>query len=185
MSTFRRATVPGATYFFTVNTYRRQKILTEASVYLALKQSIRAAMIERPFTIDAFVLLPDHLHCIWTLPPGDADYASRWNVIKRGTSRKVRDLIKAPLTASRHRRGELGLWQRRFWEHQIRDERDFEKHANYIHWNPVKHGYVRKACDWPYSSFYRFVEQGIYPVDWASDPTTIIQMDDSKYGEME
>ena len=86
MATFRRSIVPGATYFFTVNTYRRQKMLTEASVYLALKQSIRAAMIERPFTIDAFVLLPDHLHCIWTLPPGDADYASRWNVIKRGTS---------------------------------------------------------------------------------------------------
>jgi len=169
MATFRRVLTPGATYFFTVNTYRRQPVLTQSPVYQALKTSVRAVMQAHPFTIEAFVLLPDHLHCIWALPDGDADYARRWNIIKRLVSQQVRHLISPMTSGSRARRGELGLWQRRFWEHQIRDERDFEKHVEYIHWNPVKHGYTKTVIEWPYSSFHRFAARGIYPADWAGD----------------
>jgi len=181
MATFRRSTVPGATYFFTVNTYQRQKVLTDAPFYTALKQSFLEVKAEYPFSIDAFVLLPDHLHCIWTLPENDADYALRWNIIKRSVSQKTCGLITSPRSRSQLNRGESGLWQRRYWEHQIRDERDFEKHVGYIHWNPVKHGYVKQVNDWPYSSFHRFVERGILPADWAGGAQT----EDGRFGEME
>lgn len=169
MARFRRATTPGATYFFTVNTYQRRRVLTDARVYDALKRSIRDVKTRLPFAIEAFVLLPDHPHCIWTLPTSDADYAKRWNLIKRLTSQRTRDLFAQPVNTSRLKRAELGLWQRRFWEHQIRDERDFERHADYIHWNPVKHGYVKIVALWPYSSFHHHVRRGVYPVDWAGD----------------
>ena len=181
MATFRRSTVAGATYFFTVNAHQCQKVLTKPPFYQALKQSLKAVKERYPFAIEAFVLLPDHLHCIWTLPESDADYSMRWNIIKRGVSQQVRDLIVAPVSPSRRKRGELGSWQRRFWEHQIRNERDFEKHVEYIHWNPVKHGYVKHVRNWPYSSFHRFVERGIYPLDWAGGPC----MNDGAFGEME
>jgi putative transposase len=184
VATFRRSIVPGATYFFTVNTYQRQKVLTEAPFYLALKQSVRAVNEKHPFPIEAFVLLPDHLHCIWTLPLNDADYALRWNIIKRGVSQQTRNRIDTALTRSRQKRGELGLWQRRFWEHQIRDGRDLEKHVNYIHWNPVKHGYVKRVKDWPYSSFHCFVERGLYPPDWTSDAAGSAEPKDCGFGEM-
>lgn len=167
MATYRRALTPGATYFFTVNTYRRQTVLTERPFYEALKQSLRQVKNLHPFTIDAFVLLPDHLHCLWSLPEGDTDYALRWSLIKRQVSQQTRERLAAPLTKSRRKRRELGLWQRRFWEHQIRDERDFAKHVDYVHWNPVKHGYVKRVSDWPYSSFRRYVARGVYAVDWA------------------
>jgi len=183
MATFRRSTTPGASYFFTVNTYERQKILTEERVYSALKQGIRVVKDRFPFTIEAFVLLPDHLHCIWTLPEGDADYAKRWNIIKRLTSQRARHLIVQPTTASRRKRRELGLWQRRFWEHQIRDEQDFERHVNYIHWNPVKHGYVNAVIQWPYSSFRRFVQNGIYPSNWAGDVRNNDYDNGQRFGE--
>jgi len=101
-----------------------------------------SVMRDYSFTLEAFIVLPDHLHCIWTLPEGDAAYSLRWNIIKRRVSRQVRELIEPNVNASRSKRRELGLWQRRFWEHQIRNEDDFEQHVNYIHWNPVKHGYV-------------------------------------------
>lgn len=184
MATCRRSTTPGAMYFFTLNTYRRQRVLTERPIYAALKQSIRTVKEIHPFTIEAFVLLPDHLHCIWTLPKHDAGYGVRWNMIKREVSLNTRDIITMPLTPSRQKRGELGLWQRRFWEHQIRDDRDFEKHVNYIHWNPVKHGYVKQASDWPYSSFHRFVERGVYTVDWACVPDVYNQSEEGGFGEM-
>ncbi|MBI3777770.1 MAG: transposase [Gammaproteobacteria bacterium] len=180
MATFRRSTIAGATYFFTVNTDRRQKVLTRPLFYQALKQSLEAVKKKYPFVIEAFVLLPDHLHCIWTLPENDADYSTRWNIIKRSVSQQVRDSTMAPVSPSKRKRGELGLWQRRFWEHRIREERDFEKHVEYIHWNPVKHGYVKRVCDWPYSSFHRFVARGIYPLDWAGGP----DKDDGNFGEI-
>lgn len=167
MATFRRSVVPGATYFFTVNTYRRIKVLTDPPFYLALKGALRQVMAKHPFEIDAFVLLPDHIHCIWTLPPDDGDYTMRWNIIKRLVSQTTRNEIAPLLSASRSGRKELGLWQRRFWEHQIRDEEDFAKHADYIHWNPMKHGYVSRVVDWPYSSFHRYLRDGVYPEDWA------------------
>jgi putative transposase len=167
MATYRRALTPGATYFFTVNTYQRQTVLTERPFYAALKQSLREVKAMHPFTIEAFVLLPDHLHCLWSLPEGDADYALRWNLIKRQVSQQTRECLDAPLTRSRQQRRELELWQRRFWEHLIRDEQDFARHVDYIHWNPVKHGYVKRVSDWPYSSFQRYVARGVYAVDWA------------------
>lgn len=176
MATFRRALTPGATYLFTVNTEQRQQVLTDEP-----QQSLRRVKETHPFTIEALVLLPDHLHCIWTLPENDADYALRWNVIKRLTSQQTRHLIRPEVPESRKKRGELGLWQRRFWEHQIRDERDFERHVDYVHCNPVKHGYVKTVAQWPYSSFHRFVERGTYPLDWAGDGIT--HMPDADYGE--
>jgi putative transposase len=179
MATFRRAVTPGATYFFTINTYQRQALLTDPPVCSALREALRAVKRAHPFTIDVLVLLPDHLHCLWTLPEGDADYALRWNLVKRRVSQQVRHLITTDLTSSRRKRRELGLWQRRFWEHQIRDDLDFAKHVGYVHWNPVKHGYVIRVADWPYSSFHRYVARGIYPLTWASHA----EDDDEQYGE--
>jgi putative transposase len=181
MAIYRRALIQGATYFFTVNTYQRQAVLTRPLFYQALKQSIATVKQAHPFTIEAFVLLPDHLHCLWKLPPQDTDYAKRWNIIKRLVSQKTRHLLTPPVNSSRLKRRELALWQRRFWEHQIRDERDFEKHVEYIHWNPVKHRYVETVADWPYSSFHHFVRRGIYPKDWAG--TAIHEEKEAHYGE--
>jgi len=180
MATFRRSVVPGATYFFTVNTYQRRKVLTGPPFYLALKQAFRQVKAKHPFTIGAFVLLPDHLHCIWTLPPGNGDYALRWNLIKRLVSQATRDSVDPPLSGSRIKRKESGLWQRRFWEHQIRDDQDFARHVDYIHWNPMKHGYVQCVADWPYSSFHKYVRDGVYPKDWAG---TTGSQTNAGYGE--
>jgi putative transposase len=183
MATFRRALVPGATYFFTVNTYLRQKVLTFPPFLQAIREEFGRVKMEHPFTIDAFVLLPDHLHCVWTLPQGDIDYALRWSLIKRRVSQATKHLIEPQVSRSRQQRHELGLWQRRFWEHQIRDEEDFIKHVDYIHWNPVKHGYTSHVRDWTYSSFHQYVKRRIYPRDWASGPA--LQDFDDKYGELE
>ena len=122
---------------------------------------VRDVRRRRPFRIDGWVVLPDHLHCIWTLPAGDVDFTTRWRLIKAGFAKHL------PKTEHRSRRGERGIWQRRFWEHAIRDERDYASHMDYLHFNPVKHGHVRRVADWPYSSFARCVERGIYPCDWA------------------
>ncbi len=167
MATYRRARTPGASYFFTVCLHHRLALLTEPPYYDALKESFRTVKQRYPFDIDAFVLLPDHLHCIWTLPKTDADYPMRWSLIKRLVSQKTRDFHPVPISTSRFKRRESGLWQRRFWERQIRDDSDFEAHMDYIHWNPVKHGYVGAVADWPYSSFHRHVAKGVYPVDWG------------------
>ena len=168
MPEYRRFKIEGATYFFTVNTRLRRPILTTGVIREALRQGIHRVRQTMPFTIEAWVLLPDHLHTIWTLPPGDANYASRWAIIKREVSRRWKSFGQPTmLSASRETRKESGVWQRRFWEHQIRDDADFQRHLDYIHWNPVKHGYVRKVADWPYSSFHRFLAQGAYPHDWG------------------
>lgn len=168
VATYRRAIAPGGCFFFTVNTHQRQKLLLEPEVLAALSAAIRAVRAERPFMVEAIVVLPDHLHTIWTLPEGDADYAMRWNLIKRRTSLVVRDHVTAVPDESRRKRREIGLWQRRYWEHQIRDDRDFARHVEYIHWNPVKHGYVQRVADWPHSSFHRFVREQRFPADWAT-----------------
>jgi putative transposase len=134
-----------------------------------LRTAFKRVKNRHAFTIDALVLLPDHLHCIWTLPPGDNDYSMRWNGIKGHFSRHCSDNYKTPPTNSQRRKRAQTLWQPRFWEHQIRDERDYEKHCDYIHWNPVKHGLAARVRDWPYSSFHRFVRCGLYAPDWAGD----------------
>lgn len=168
MARFRRALTPGAHYFFTVVTLDRRPVLTMEPVRRALSEGIRAVRQRAPFRLTAIVLLPDHLHCVWALPDGDADYATRWSLIKRLTAQAVRTTLPAVTSSAALARRELGLWQRCFWEHQIRDERDLERHLDYIHWNPVKHGLVSTPSAWPYSSFQRFVARGLYPQDWAS-----------------
>jgi putative transposase len=168
MPNYRRANVKGGTYFFTVNTFQRLPILTEAPVRAALREAIEKTRMAHPFDIDAWVLLPDHLHCIWTLPEGDADFSMRWSKIKRHVSQQCSDMIGSQrISDSRSKRHESGIWQRRFWEHQIRDDNDFARHVDYIHWNPVKHGLAARACEWPYSTFHRFVRSGAYSLDWG------------------
>jgi putative transposase len=148
MSNYRRTNVAGGTYFFTVNTLCRVPVLTKAPVRAALREAIRQTRLSHPFDIDAWVLLPDHLHCIWTLPAGDAEFSIRWSKIKRYVSQQCGESYGVNrVSASRIKRHESGLWQRRFWEHQIRDERDCARHVDYIHWNPVKHGLVGRTVD--------------------------------------
>jgi len=165
MVLYRRNLLPGGTYFFTVTlSDRRSSVLTEKIE--ALRGAFRTARKERPFEIDAIVILPDHLHAIMRLPLGDADFAGRWRRIKGHFSSA---LLHAGLDIARHPNGELALWRRRYWEHTIRDENDFARHVDYIHFNPVKHGYVRRVGDWPHSSFHRYVRTGLLPEDWADE----------------
>lgn len=169
MSRYRRLYVRGGTYFFTVNLAVRGGDLLVREVD-TLRAAIRTTKAERPFEIDAFVVMPDHLHCVWTLPKKDADFSVRWGAIKARFSREV---CRAGFTPPRRlppvvsgefagvnpglrtHKGERGIWQRRFWEHCIRDAADFAAHVDYCHWNPVKHGYVDQPKDWPYSSVHR------------------------------
>jgi putative transposase len=167
MSRYRRA-IFGNTFFFTVVSYRRRAILCRAPLRDALRKAIEAVRQTRPFEIDGWVLLPDHMHCIWTLPDGDVDYSTRWAAVKRFVSTSVgEEFAYGRTTRSRQRHRESTIWQRRFWEHMIRDEVDFERHLDYIHFNPVKHGYAKRAIDWPFSTFGRHVKDGIYPPDWG------------------
>ncbi len=166
MRTYKRARIPGATYFFTVNLAERHGNGLLIQHIDALRESFRVTKLAHPFAMDAVVILPDHLHCLWRLPSDDDDYPMRWRLIKAGFSRMI-----APgehVSRSRTRKGERGIWQRRYWEHVIRDERDLRHHLDYIHYNPVKHGHVACAVDWPYSSFHRYVERGFYPANWAA-----------------
>jgi putative transposase len=175
MSRYRRSSLAGGTYFFTVVTYRRQTILCDEMMRDALRSAIESVRVSRPFTIDAWVLLPDHLHCIWTLPEGDADFSTRWMMIKRKVSIACAAQYERPewLTASKQKHRESTIWQRRFWEHQIRDDEDYAKHLDYLHYNPVKHGLVDHTKDWRYSSFHRYVKNGLYNENWglSFDPT--------------
>ena len=164
MTDYRRFRVAGGTYFFSVNlAERHRKLLTEHIG--ALREAFHNVKAAHPFAIDAVVILPDHLHAVWSLPPGDCDFSLRWRQIKSAFSRAMEKT--EAISDSRSRKRERGLWQRRFWEHAIRDEEDFARHLDYIHHNPVKHGYVRAVSDWPHSSFHRHVRLGIYPSDWA------------------
>ena len=165
---YRRAKTPGATYFFTVVTYHRQPILAHPETIALLRQAFQSVKTETPFTIDAIAIMPDHIHSVWTLPIGDADFSGRWQCIKARFSRQCPAVYQQQPLASRRHKGEKAIWQRRFWEHQIRDEADWQQHIDYIHYNPVKHGLVNQPGDWPYSSFHRYVAQHIYPADWGA-----------------
>ena len=177
MSRYRRDTTPGATWFFTVVTFNRRPVLCDEPVRMALHDAIVQTRVNRPFHIDAWVLLPDHLHCIWTLPDGDADFPTRWNLIKRRTSGALKNnyFDADAMTASKTSRRELTFWQRRYWEHRIRDERDFERHVDSIHFNPVKHGHVKTPQSWEHSSIHRYQRDGIYPPDWGCDEGIIFE----------
>jgi len=160
---YRRADVKGATYFFTVNLAERNSTLL-VDEFDKLRAIINKVKSKHPFILDASVVLPDHLHAIWTLPIGDNDFSKRWMLIKAGFSRQLPKNER--INKSRVKKGERGIWQRRYWEHLIRDEDDYENHVSYIHYNPVKHGYVQRAVDWPYSTIHDFVEKGIVTAGW-------------------
>ena len=164
MPNYRRVWVPGGTYFFTVNLLeRRHRLLVDRID--DLRSAFQAAHSARRFEVLAIVVLPDHLHCLWRLPQGDLDNANRWAQIKAGFSRRLP--ANECRSAQRVARRERGIWQRRYWEHLIRDENDLRRHVEYIHFNPVKHGHAVRPSEWPYSSFHRWVERGEYPVDWG------------------
>ncbi len=166
---YRRSNVTGATWFFTVNLADRQQDLLTRNVDL-LRKVISKVKARHPFEIVAMVVMPEHLHTIWTLPPNDADYATRWALIKAGFSRALPE--SEPIRDSRRHKRERGIWQRRYWEHQIRDDADLQVHVDYIHHNPVKHGYVRLPSEWPYSSIHRFIERGWLSAEWCDEGTT-------------
>lgn len=169
MPEYRRARTPGATFFFTVNTHLRQPFLIDSDVRAALREGIDRVRSTMPFQIDAWVLLPDHLHCVWTLPVGDADFSTRWRVIKTIVTQRCSPRLnkREMLSERRVAKNQSSLWQQRFWEHQIRDDEDFTRHVDYIHWNPVKHGHVVQVGDWPYSSVHRYMRQGLLSANWA------------------
>lgn len=152
-------------------THQRQGFLCDADVRVALREAIVLTRAVLPFEIEAWVLLPNHMHAIWRLPDGDVDYGKRWALIKRHVTKLCGERLHNPdrLSLAQSARHEKSLWQRRFWEHCIIDEDDFQKHFDYIHFNPVKHGLVGSAKDWPHSSFHRFVKQGIYELEWCDE----------------
>ena len=172
---YRRNRIPGGTYFFTVNLRNRRSTLLVDHAD-ALRTIVRDVKHSLPFTIDAMVVLPDHWHAVWTLPPGDDSYARRIRLIK---SRFTRRLIATGLNILKDDRGDYQLWQKRFWEHTISDDRDFEAHVNYVHINPVKHGHVARAVDWPHSTIHRYVQHRTLPADWACGDV------DGEFGEQE
>ncbi|MDO8926270.1 MAG: transposase [Sideroxyarcus sp.] len=165
MPDYRRAWHPGGTYFFTVNLLQRQDNDLLTRHIETLRTVVKSVQQRHPFRIHGWVVLPEHLHCVIELPPGDADFATRWRLIKMDFSKALPRNER--ISAVRTRRGERGIWQRRYWEHLIRDERDFRAHMDYVHINPLKHGLVDRVAEWPYSTFHRLVAQGIYPADWA------------------
>ncbi len=177
MVLYRRNRIPGATYFFTVTLSDRQSDLLTRHID-CLREAFRFIRRRRPFVIDAMVVLPDHLHALWTLPPGDSDYPGRWRALK---SRFTRGLAGKGISIERNDKGEYRLWQRRYWEHTIRDERDLRVHVDYIHYNPVKHGWVKRPMDWPHSSLHRFVRAGWVSADWAAGGVEIAEA--TNYGE--
>jgi putative transposase len=169
MARYLRYFVPGGMYFFTVVTHERRPILTTELGRVCLRNALETIRASWPFEITAIVLLPDHLHTIWALPSGDDRYSFRWRRIKEEfTEAFLRGGgTEGIVSASRRKRKERGIWQRRYWEHTLDEECDFERHMDYLHYNPVKHGYVTCPCDWPYSSFHRLVKDGIYPANWG------------------
>ena len=165
MSQYRRLWCPGGTYFFTVNLSQRGDNDLLLRHINELRSVVANVKRRHPFVIHAWVVLPDHMHCVIELPHGDADFATRWRLIKAGFSRLLSKTEYCPL--NRKRRGERGIWQRRFWEHLIRDESDYRMHVDYVHINPLKHGLVECLKEWPYSTFHKWVKAGVYPIDWA------------------
>ena len=171
MSDYRRYFVPGGTYFFTIVTYGRRPILTTDSGREFLRNATEEIRAKRPFELIATVLLPDHWHLVMKLPPGDDQYSIRVKRIKEEFSKAWlgAGLPEATMTPAQRKKGERGIWQPRFWEHLIADENDLVACVDYIHWNPRKHDVVRRVQDWRWSSFFRFVRSGDYPIDWGGE----------------
>ena len=169
MPSFRRAFVPGGSFFFTVVVHQRRRLFDDPSAVSLLGSVFRRCRMRWPFTMNAIVLLPDHLHTIWSLPRGDSEYSRRLGWIKKEFTTRWLQIggPEGTVSAGRQRQRRRGIWQPRFWDHTLEDEEDFERHFDYIHWNPVKHGYVRCPKHWQYSSFHRYVRRGVYPSEWG------------------
>ncbi len=171
MTDYRRHRQKGGSYFFTVVTEGRRPFLAGDASVARLREAMRLVMASHPFSVEAMVVLPDHLHALWSLPEGDDDFSLRWRLIKYRFSLATpvgwAEQSDAHPRPSLQRRREKGLWQRRFWEHCVRDEEDFRRHVEYIHYNPVRHGLAASPADWPYSSLHRFVRHGVIPPDWG------------------
>ncbi|HFE39493.1 MAG TPA: transposase [Gammaproteobacteria bacterium] len=161
MSHYRRATTPGATYFFTVVTHQRKNRFTNPSSIELLREAFRTIKARKPFEIEAIVVLPDHIHCLWKLPEDDHDFSGRWREIKKYVTKRMTNI--------RNSRKEGDIWQRRFWEHQIRNETDWRNHMDYIHYNPVRHGYVTAPGNWRWSSFHQWAAKGAYELCWGAN----------------
>ena len=169
MPNYRRLKTLGGTYFITQVTYQRNPWLCKTVGRKALREGILQVKKKHPFSIKAFVLLPEHFHCLLTLPPHDNDFSVRLRLIKTYVTKNYKEAIAVEenISASRCKRQEGNLWQRRFWEHLIRDEQDFAQHCDYIHYNPVKHKLCKLPQDWQFSTIHRFISQGIYPPNWG------------------
>ncbi|HTB01990.1 MAG TPA: transposase [Bradyrhizobium sp.] len=165
MPRYVRAKIKGSVFFFTVVLAERPSSLLVDEID-RLRQVYRTVYQRRPFETIGICVLPDHIHAVWALPEGDADFSARWSLIKSGFSR---GLAPRSRSASKVNKREKGIWQRRYWEHAIRDDADLERHVDYIHFNPVKHGHVTRVVDWPHSSFHRYVERGLLAADWGGD----------------
>ena len=168
MGNYRREYDRGRVYFLTQVTYARQDWLCGELARSALRQAINQVRRKYPFQIDAFVLLPDHFHCLWTLPENDGNYSVRMRLIKSHVTQSIGDQLQLDLevSTSRSRRRERNLWQRRFWEHRVHDQSEFSAYCDYIHINPIKHGLCKSPTDWQWSTVHRFIQQGIYPTNW-------------------
>ncbi|ODA36481.1 REP-associated tyrosine transposase [Planctopirus hydrillae] len=187
MPNYRRFFVPGGTYFFTVVTHQRRPLFHIDVNRVLLGDVIRECQKEWPFEMKAIVLLPDHLHAIWTLPVGDQNYSGRWSVIKKNftTQFLANGGSDGSVSFGKQREHRRGVWQRRFWEHTIQNEDDFQTHFDYIHFNPVRHQLVSCPKQWEPSSFRRWVKAGVYPVDWAcgTAPKPTFPSTQENYGE--
>ena len=184
MPNYRRCYVPGGTYFFTVVTHERRSLFDHPEARRLLRESINKIQEKRPFEMFASCLLPDHFHSVWTLPPSDADYSTRWRRIKEEFTKQWIEIDgeEGVRSTSRKSKNERGVWQRRFWEHTVRDEFDLQRCVDYIHWNPRKHNLVTRVRDWKWSSFHRFVNSGDYEIDWGgTDPSP--NWDEPEWGE--
>jgi putative transposase len=171
MPDYRRNWVAGGCYFFTVNLAWRNGNTLLVDRIDDLRLAVRRVKQRYPFTINGWVVLPEHMHFVITLPDGDHDYPTRIRLMKSAFSKKINPTER--VSASRLAQGERGIWQRRYWEHTIADELDYQRHMDYLHYNPVKHGYVKQVRDWPHSTFHYLVGQGVYPPDWAGNDISL------------
>ena len=171
---YRRTISPGSAFFFTVVTFERRRLFAQEPAVCLLRQAFRSVIIRHPCKIEAAVILPDHLHMIWRMPEDDSEYPTRWRLIKSYFTHHWEGRDDDPIPASRQRKGERSVWQRCYWEHMIRDEEDWRRHVDYIHYNPVKHGLARSAREWDYSSFGRSVKMGLYAEDWGGSEGVLV-----------
>ncbi len=165
---YKRYFQPGGMFFFTLVTYKRRKLFVDERSIDLFNASVQYVQIKHPFEMDAYCICPDHIHMIWTLPEDEVDYPTRLRLLKSHFSHHYIDGDRLIVSESRKKNGEKDIWQRRYWEHFIRDEDDYLRHLEYIHYNPVKHGLVNAPALWRYSSFSEYVEQGLYPVEWGN-----------------